>query len=119
MDEALEEQRIDEEFDEKIKLEMAQMDPKAREKRRMEMELLKERQRIAEEEERAQVEQEKARLDEERKRVDEEKKQEYEELLKYAQEFSEENPKVVSAIFKEWLADDAAKTNAANVAKPT
>jgi hypothetical protein len=30
----------------------------------------------------------------------------------------EENPKVVSSVFKEWLADDAAKTNAANVAKP-
>jgi flagellar M-ring protein FliF len=117
MDEALEEQRIDEEFDEKIKLEMAQMDPKAREKRRMEMELLKERQRIAEEEERAQVEQEKAKLEEERKRVDEEKKQEYDDLLNYAKEFVEENPKVVSSVFKEWLADDAAKTNAANVAK--
>ena len=118
MDEALEEQRIDEEFDEKIKLEMAQMDPKAREKRRMEMELLKERQRIAEEEERAQVEEERAKMEEERKRVDEEKKQEYEELLAYAKEYAENNPKVVSSIFKEWLADDAAKTNAANVAKP-
>ena len=118
MDEALEEQRIEEEFDEKIKAEMAQMDPKAREKRRMEMELLKERQRIAEEEERAQVEQERARMEEERKRVDEEKKQEYEELLAYAKEYAENNPKVVSSIFKEWLADDAAKTNAANVAKP-
>jgi len=118
MDEALEEQRIEEEFDEKIKAEMAQMDPKAREKRRMEMELLKERQRIAEEEERAQVEQERARMEEERKRVDEEKKQEYDELLAYAKEYAENNPKVVSSIFKEWLADDAAKTNAANVAKP-
>jgi flagellar M-ring protein FliF len=118
MDEALEEQRIEEEFDEKIKAEMAQMDPKAREKRRMEMELLKERQRIAEEEERAQAEQERAKMEEERKRVDEEKKQEYEELLAYAKEYAENNPKVVSSIFKEWLADDAAKTNAANVAKP-
>ena len=117
VDDALEEQRIEEEFDEKIKAEMAQMDPKAREKRRMEMELLKERQRIAEEEERAQVEQERAKMEEERKRADEEKKQEYEELLAYAKEYAENNPKVVSSIFKEWLADDAAKTNAANAAK--
>jgi len=28
----------------------------------------------------------------------------------------ESNPKVVSGIFKEWLANDAAKTNEANVA---
>ncbi len=116
MDEALEEQRIEEEFDEKMKAEMAQMDPKARDKRRMEMELLKERQRIAEEEERARLEEERTKLEEERKRADEEKKQEYDELLKYAQEFVEENPKVVSSIFKEWLADDAEKTNTANAA---
>jgi flagellar biosynthesis/type III secretory pathway M-ring protein FliF/YscJ len=80
------------------------------------MELLKERQRIAEEEERAHLEAERAKLEEERKRADEGKKQEYEELLKYAQEFVEENPKVVSSIFKEWLADDASKTNTANAA---
>ena len=116
VDTAAEEQRIEEEFDEKIKAEMAQMDPKAREKRRMEVELLKERQRIAEEEERLQAEEEKKRMEEERQRHEEEKKQEYDELLKYAQDFVEENPKVVASIFKEWLADDAEKTNTANAA---
>jgi len=116
VDTAAEEQRIEEEFDEKIKAEMAQMDPKAREKRRMEMELLKERQRIAEEEERQQAEAEKKRMEEERQRHEEEKKQEYDELLKYAQDFVEENPKVVASIFKEWLAEDAEKTNTANAA---
>ena len=116
VDDALEEQRIEEEFDEKIKAEMAQMDPKLREKRRMEMELLKERQRIAEEEERQRIEEEKKRMDEERLRQEEEKKNEYESLLKYATEFVAENPKVVSGIFKEWLAADAEKTNTANAA---
>ena len=116
MDEALEEQRIEEEFDEKIKAEMAQMDPKLREKRRMEMELLKERQRIAEEEERQRVEEERKRMEEERLRLEEEKKNEYESLLKYATDFVAENPKVVSGIFKEWLAADAEKTNTANAA---
>jgi flagellar M-ring protein FliF len=116
VDTAAEEQRIEEEFDEKIKAEMAQMDPKAREKRRMEVELLKERQRIAEEEERQQADLEKKRMEEERQRQEEEKKQEYDELLKYAQDFVEENPKVVASIFKEWLADDASKTNTANAA---
>jgi len=116
VDDALEEQRIEEEFDEKIKAEMAQMDPKLREKRRMEMELLKERQRIAEEEERQRLDEEKKKMDEERTRLEEEKKNEYDSLLKYATEFVAENPKVVSGIFKEWLAADAAKTNTANVA---
>ena len=119
VDEHLEEQRIEEEFDEKIKAEMAQMDPKAREKRRMEMELLKERQRIAEEEERQRVEEEKQKAEEERRRAEEAKKNEYDELLKYAQDFVEENPKVVSSIFKEWLAADAEKQNAANAAPAT
>jgi flagellar M-ring protein FliF len=116
VDDALEEQRIEEEFDEKIKAEMAQMDPKLREKRRMEMELLKERQRIAEEEERQRLDEEKKKMDEERTRLEEEKKNEYDSLLKYATEFVAENPKVVSGIFKEWLASDAAKTNTANAA---
>jgi flagellar M-ring protein FliF len=116
MDDALEEQRIEDEFDEKIKAEMAQMDPKLREKRRMEMELLKERQRIAEEEERLRAEEEKKRIDEERLRAEEEKKHEYESLLKYATDFVADNPKVVSGIFKEWLAADAEKTNNANAA---
>ena len=116
VDDALEEQRIEEEFDEKIKAEMAQMDPKLREKRRMEMELLKERQRIAEEEERQRIEEEKKRMDEERLRLEEEKKNEYESLLKYATDFVAENPKVVSGIFKEWLAADAENTNTANAA---
>jgi flagellar M-ring protein FliF len=116
VDDALEEQRIEEEFDEKIKAEMAQMDPKLREKRRMEMELLKERQRIAEEEERQRLDEEKKKMDEERIRLEEEKKNEYESLLKYATDFVAENPKVVSGIFKEWLAADAEKTNNANAA---
>jgi flagellar M-ring protein FliF len=113
-DEVLEEQRIEEEFDEKIKAEMAQMDPRAREKRRMEVELLRERQRLAEEEERTRAEEERKRTEEERKRIDEEKKQEYDELLQYAKDFVENNPRAVSAIFKEWLSEDAAKQNAGN-----
>jgi flagellar M-ring protein FliF len=113
-DEVMEEQRIEEEFDEKIKAEMAQMDPRAREKRRMEVELLRERQRLAEEEERARAEEDRKRTEEERKRIDEEKKQEYEELLQYAKDFVENNPRAVSAIFKEWLSEDAAKQNASS-----
>jgi flagellar M-ring protein FliF len=116
VDQALEEQRIEEEFDEKIKAEMETMSPAAREKRRMEVELERERRRIQEEEERAHAEAEKKAEEENRKRLEDEKKAEYDELLAYAVEFVESNPKVVSGIFKEWLANDAAKTNEANVA---
>ena len=116
VDQALEEQRIEEEFDEKIKAEMETMSPAAREKRRMEVELERERRRIQEEEERARVEAEKKMEEEARKRAEDEKKQEYDELLAYAVDFVGNNPKVVSGIFKEWLANDAVKTNEANVA---
>jgi flagellar M-ring protein FliF len=116
VDQALEEQRIEEEFDEKIKAEMETMSPAAREKRRMEVELERERRRIQEEEERARLEAEKKAEEESRKRLEDEKKAEYDELLAYAVEYVESNPKVVSGIFKEWLANDAAKTNEANVA---
>ena len=100
----------------KIKAEMETMSPAAREKRRMEVELERERRRIQEEEERAHAEAEKKAEEENRKRLEDEKKAEYDELLAYAVEFVESNPKVVSGIFKEWLANDAAKTNEANVA---
>jgi flagellar M-ring protein FliF len=116
VDQALEEQRIEEEFDEKIKAEMETMSPAAREKRRMEVELERERRRIQEEEERSRLEAEKKAEEENRKRLEDEKKAEYDELLAYAVEYVESNPKVVSGIFKEWLANDAAKTNEANVA---
>jgi flagellar M-ring protein FliF len=82
----------------------------------MEVELERERRRIQEEEERARVEAEKRMEEEARKRAEDEKKQEYDELLAYAVDFVGNNPKVVSGIFKEWLANDAAKTNEANVA---
>jgi flagellar biosynthesis/type III secretory pathway M-ring protein FliF/YscJ len=112
----LEEQRIEEEFDEKIKAEMETMSPAAREKRRMEVELERERRRIQEEEERAAAEALKKEEEQTRKRLEEEKKAEYDELLAYAIDYVGNNPKVVAGVFKEWLAGDAAKTNAANVA---
>ncbi|MFY7966842.1 MAG: flagellar basal-body MS-ring/collar protein FliF, partial [Polynucleobacter sp.] len=96
VDQALEEQRIEEEFDEKIKAEMETMSPAAREKRRMEVELERERRRIQEEEERARLEAEKKAEEESRKRLEDEKKAEYDELLAYAVEYVESNPKVVS-----------------------
>jgi flagellar M-ring protein FliF len=85
----------------------------------MEVELERERRRIQEEEERMRVEAERKAEEESRKRIEEEKKAEYDELLAYAIDYVGNNPKVVSGIFKEWLANDAAKTNQANQAAGT
>jgi flagellar M-ring protein FliF len=98
-------QRLDEEFDEKIKAELAALTPQAREKRRLEIELERERRRLEEEEERMRQDEERARLEEERKRAEEDKQREYEELLAYARDYVQKDPRVVAAIFKDWLSD--------------
>ena len=99
------EQKIEEEFDEKIKAELSSMSPQARERRRLEIELDRERRRVQEEEERIRVEEERARLEEERKRMEDEKTREYDELLVYAKDYVQQDPRVVAAIFKDWLAE--------------
>ena len=103
-------QRIEEEFDEKIKAELATMSPQAREMRRLELELEKERRRLEEEdkrmredEERVRLEEEKRRSGEDRKRLEEEKQREYDELIAYAKDYVTKDPRVVAAIFKDWL----------------
>jgi len=104
-----EEQRIEEEFDERVKAELQAMSPAAREKRRLELELERERRRIQEEEERQRLEEERRILEDKRKREEEEKAAEYEELLAYAKEFVQKDPRVVAAIFKQWLQEDVEK----------
>lgn len=105
-----ESQRMDEEFDEKLKAELALMSPQAREKRRLEIQLERERRRLAEEEERMRQEEERLRLEEERrraeedrKRLDEEKQREYEDLMAYAKDYVGQDARVVAAVFKDWL----------------
>ena len=44
-----------------------------------------------------------------RKREEEEKAAEYEELLAYAKEFVQKDPRVGAAIFKQWLQEDVEK----------
>ena len=102
--------RLDEEFDEKMKAELSQMTPQAREKRRLEMELDKERRRLEEEEKRMQedevrtrAEEEKRRTEDERKRLDEDKQREYEELIAYAKDYVTKDARVVAQVFKDWL----------------
>ena len=74
-----------------------------------ELELERERRRIQEEEERQRLEEERRILEDKRKREEEEKAAEYEELLAYAKEFVQKDPRVVAAIFKQWLQEDVEK----------
>lgn len=103
-------QQLDEQFDEKMKLELAMLSPQAREKRRLEMELDKERRRLeleerqmAEDEARVRAEEDRRREEEDRKRMEEDKQREYEELLAYAKDYVSRDAAVVAAVFKDWL----------------
>jgi len=97
---------MDEAEDERLKSELAAMSPEARAKRRLELELEREKRRIQDEEERHLREEEKRAEEEARTRADAEKKQEYEDLLEYTRDYVQREPRVVSTIFKEWLKEE-------------
>jgi len=99
---------MDEAEDERLKAELAAMSPEARAKRRLELELEREKRRIQDEEERHLREEEKRAEEEQRKRADEEKQKEYEDLLEYTRDYVQREPRVVSTIFKEWLKEEQA-----------
>ena len=102
------EQKLEEEFDEKMKAELAAVSPEARERKRMEMELRREKQRLEEEERRRQAEEERRMEEEMRKKRAEEAQKEYEELVQYAKDFVANDPKVAAAVFKNWMQQDVA-----------
>jgi flagellar M-ring protein FliF len=101
-------QKLEEEFDEKMKAELAAVSPEARERKRMEMELRREKQRLEEEERRRQAEEEKRMEEETRKKRAEEAQKEYEELVQYAKDFVASDAKVAAAVFKNWMQQDVA-----------
>ena len=112
-------QQLEEELDEKMKAELAHLSPQARQMRRLEMELDKERrrleleeQRMREDEERARAEEDKRRAEEERKRTDEERQREYDELIAYAKDYVSKDAVVVAAVFKDWLSESPNKPGA-------
>ena len=112
-------QQLEEELDEKMKAELAHLSPQARQMRRLEMELDKERrrleledQRMREDEARAQAEEDKRRAEEERKRSDEDRQREYDELIAYAKDYVSKDAVVVAAVFKDWLSESANKPGA-------
>lgn len=102
-----EEQKLEDEIDERMKAELAMMTPEIREKKRMEMELIREKKRLEEEEKRRAAEDERRIAEEERKRKAEEAQREYEELVQYAKDFVAKDPRVVANVFKGWMGNDA------------
>ena len=102
-----EEQKLEDEIDERMKAELAMMTPEIREKKRLEMELAREKKRLEEEEKRRAIEDERRMAEEERKRAAEEQQREYEELVQYAKDFVAQDPRVVANVFKGWMGADA------------
>jgi flagellar M-ring protein FliF len=102
-----EEQKLEDEIDERMKAELAMMTPEIREKKRMEMELIREKKRLEEEEKRRAAEDERRMAEEERKRKAEEAQREYDELVQYAKDFVAKDPRVVANVFKGWMGNDA------------
>jgi flagellar M-ring protein FliF len=101
------EQKLEDEIDERMKAELAMMTPEIREKKRMEMELIREKKRLEEEEKRRAAEDERRIAEEERKRKAEEAQREYDELVQYAKDFVAKDPRVVANVFKGWMGNDA------------
>ena len=102
-----EEQKLEDEIDERMKAELAMMTPEIREKKRMEMELIREKKRLEEEEKRRAAEEERKQAEDERRRKAEEAQREYDELVQYAKDFVAKDPRVVANVFKGWMGNDA------------
>lgn len=101
-----EEQKLEDEIDERMKAELAMMTPEIREKKRLEMELQREKKRLEEEEKRRAAEEERRMAEEERKRKAEEAQREYDDLVQYAKDFVAKDPRVVANVFKGWMSTD-------------
>jgi flagellar M-ring protein FliF len=104
------EEKLEDEIDERMKAELAMMSPEIREKKRLEMEFLREKKRLEEEERRRAAEDERRMQEEERKRKAEEAQREYDELVQYAKDFVSKDPRVVANVFKGWMAGDGKPT---------
>lgn len=94
---------IGDEFDEKVKAEMAALDPKVREQRMLEIQRERERRMLAQEEERMREEDERKFAEEEKLRKEEYIRQEYEDLIAYTTNFVKNDPQVVALLFKNWV----------------
>jgi len=107
VDTSVPEQSLEDEIDERMKAELAMMTPEIREKKRLEVELAREKKRLEEEEKRRLAEEERRHAEEERKRKAEQDQRDYEELVTYAKDFVAKDPRVVANVFKTWMNADA------------
>jgi len=107
VDTSVPEQSLEDEIDERMKAELAMMTPEIREKKRLELELAREKKRLEEEEKRRLAEEERRHAEEERKRKAEQDQRDYEELVTYAKDFVAKDPRVVANVFKTWMNADA------------
>jgi flagellar M-ring protein FliF len=99
--------KLEDELDEKVKAELAMLTPEGREKRRLEMELRREKLRMEEEERKLAAEQKKLLEEEERRIAAERAENEYEDLIEYARAYVQSDPRVVSNVFKGWMMLDS------------
>jgi flagellar M-ring protein FliF len=95
--------RIGDEFDEKVKAEMAALDPQLREQRMLEIQRERERRMLAQEEERMREEDDRKFAEEEKLRKEEYIRQEYDDLIAYTTNFVKNDPQVVALLFKNWV----------------
>jgi flagellar M-ring protein FliF len=107
VDTSVPEQSLEDEIDERMKAELAMMTPEIREKKRLELELAREKKRLEEEEKRRLAEEERRHAEEERKRKAEQDQRDYEELVTYVKDFVAKDPRVVANVFKTWMNADA------------
>jgi flagellar M-ring protein FliF len=94
---------IGDEFDEKVKAEMAALDPKVRDQRMLEIQRDRESRMLAMQEERMREEDERKFAEEEKIRREESIRQEYEDLIAYTTNFVKNDPQVVALLFKNWV----------------
>ena len=94
---------IADEFDEKVKAEMAALDPSVRDQRMLEIQRERENRMLAQQEERMREEDERKFVEEEKIRREESIRQEYEELMAYTTNFVKNDPQVVALLFKNWV----------------
>jgi flagellar M-ring protein FliF len=95
--------KIGDEFDEKVKAEMAALDPQLREQRMLEIQRERERRMLAQEEERMREEDDRKFAEEEKLRKEEYIRQEYNDLIAYTTNFVKNDPQVVALLFKNWV----------------
>jgi flagellar M-ring protein FliF len=100
--------RLEDELDERLKAELAALSPQARARRKMEIDLERERRRAEEAERRQRAEDERQWREEQLRRDEEERQREYDELLADMRGAVTRNPLQVAAVLRQWMQEGQA-----------